>query len=137
MGLAPRPHAEDVADDAADARAGAAVGIDGAGVVVGLDLERQARAAVELDDAGVVVEHADTKGPVELARGVLDRFAKEVLDVLAVQVDRTGEGLVLAVLAPGLRERLELAQRGLAFELDVVGLNGAHLLERERELAGA
>ena len=59
MGLADQAGAHDVADAAADAGGGAAVGLEGAGVVVGFDLDGDAVDVVEADDAGVVVEDAD------------------------------------------------------------------------------
>ena len=49
-----RADREDVAQDAADAGGGALEGLDGAGVVVGLDLERAHEAAADIDGAGVL-----------------------------------------------------------------------------------
>jgi hypothetical protein len=130
---------EDVADHAADAGAGAAVGVDGTGVVVRLDLDADVPVAVELDDAGVVDEDADAEVTVELVRRGGDGGLQQVVDaldlaVLALEVDHPRERLVLAVLGPGLRDGLELARGRLAAQLLEVGLDGAHLGQREAEL---
>ena len=47
----PRPHREDVAQDPADAGRGALVRLDGRGVVVRLDLERDRQPVADRDDA--------------------------------------------------------------------------------------
>ena len=52
----PRPHREDVADDAADAGRGALVGLDVRRVVVALDLERDRVALADVEDAGVLAD---------------------------------------------------------------------------------
>ena len=52
--LGPQPGPERVADHAAQARVGPAVGVDGRGMVVRLDLEADVVLVVEPDDAGVV-----------------------------------------------------------------------------------
>ena len=57
----PRAHREDVAQDAAHARGRALVGLDGRGVVVALDLERDGEAVADVDHAGVLtraLQHA-------------------------------------------------------------------------------
>src|SRR5262249_14670102 len=110
---------------------------------VRLDLDAEVEALVEGDDAGVVLEHADAERPRELARRLRDRGLQEVVDAphrpaaRRGEVDPAGERLVLAVLAPGLRERLELARGRLAAELDEVRADRAHLGEVEAELPGA
>ena len=131
--------AQDVADHAADACSGAAVGIDGGGMVVRLDLEGQIPTAVdiglELDDAGVVVEDADAPVLVQFVRRRRDRGLQQVVDDLAVHLDQAAERLVLAVLAPGLGDGLELARGGLATLLGVVRLDGLHLDQVEAQHA--
>ena len=134
--------AQDIAHDAADARARAAVGIDRAGVVVGLDLERHVVTGVELDDARVVVEHADAPGCIDLEGRRRDRLLQEVLvderrvaGLVVRELDAAREGLVLAVLAPGLRQGLELAGRRLATEVRVELLDARHLEQGQRELS--
>ena len=59
--------AQRVADHAAEARVRAAVGVDGRGVVVGLDLEADVELVVEPDDARVVGEDADEPVEVQVA----------------------------------------------------------------------
>jgi hypothetical protein len=59
IGLAPRPVPMMSRMHAADAGGRAAVGLDGGGVVVRLDLEAHAVGRRRSDDAGVVVEDAD------------------------------------------------------------------------------
>ena len=56
-----KPRAHDVADATADARGGAAVGFDRAGVVVGFDLDADPVDLIEGDDARVVLEDADAE----------------------------------------------------------------------------
>ena len=55
----PRAHREDVAQDAADAGRGALVRLDGARVVVRLDLERDREPVPDRDDAGVLARPGD------------------------------------------------------------------------------
>ena len=56
--LGPQAGPERVADHAAQSRVGAAVGIDGRGMVVRLDLETDVVLVVEPDDAGIIAEDA-------------------------------------------------------------------------------
>ena len=95
----PRAHREDVAQDAADARRRALVGLDERRVVVRLHLERDGEAVADVDDAGVLA------GPLDDARA----RRREGLQVDA-------RGLVRAVLAPHRREDPELDEVGLAPE---------------------
>ena len=60
-GLGGQAGAQDVADHAADAGGRAAVGLDGGGVVVRLDLEADRIRVVEGDDAGVVLEDGEAE----------------------------------------------------------------------------
>ena len=55
----PCAHREDVADDSAHARGRALERLDGAGVVVGFDLERDGHAVAHINDAGVLLTRAD------------------------------------------------------------------------------
>src|SRR5262249_3082231 len=114
------PGPEHVADHTADPGARAAVGVGRARVVVGLDLDGEGEALVEGHDPGVVLEHAHAPGPRELVRGARDRALQQVVDAARHaaagrrELDQAGERLVLAVLAPGLRQGLELARARLA-----------------------
>ena len=113
----PRAHGEDVADDAADARRRALIGLDGRGVVVGLDLHGHGEAAADVDDAGVFLAGLD-HDPVA---GV-GKAAQQRLGVL-----------VAAVLAPQRAEHAKFEGVGLAVEPvdDHLVLGGAegHLVE--------
>jgi hypothetical protein len=73
--------------------------LDGRGVVVALDLERDSLAAAEVDDAGVLA------GPLE------DRFARA-----REPLQQRGRVLVAAMLGPEEREDPELDGVGLAAE---------------------
>ncbi len=111
---------EDVAQDAADAGGGALERLDGAGVVVGLDLERAHEAAADVDGAGVLAGAHD--------------------DVLAVGGQRAQQllgVLVRAVLAPQQRvhRQLEEVWRAALLGADELVL-GAREAERERVLDG-
>jgi hypothetical protein len=111
----PRAHREDVAHDAADARRGALVRLDGRGVIVRLDLERDAPAVADVDDAGVLL--------ADLGEQARPLGGKEAQERLAV--------LVATVLAP---EGAQHAQLDLV-RLAVEALAGeAVLLPRERDL---
>ena len=134
--LGPEAGAEGVADHAAESCVGPAVGVDRRGVVVSLDLEADVMVGVEPDDAGVVGEDGDEPVAPHLLRGAEDGPLEEVIDHLAVVLDPAAEGLVRAMLAPGLGQRLELAVRRLAAEAGEMGLDGAELGEAEVELAG-
>ena len=64
-----------------------------------------------------------------------DGLFEQVVDQAALEADPAGEGLVLAVLAPGLRDRLQFDARGLAAKAVVVRLHGAHLAEVQGQAA--
>ena len=134
--LCPQAGAEDVADHPAEAGGGAAVRLDRRGMVVGLDLDADVMIAVESHDAGVVSE--DAHAPVtpaerrtDLARRGKHRLLQEVVvtdgAVGAIVVDRAAEGLVAAVLAPGLGDRLELDLERRPAERGEVIAHGAEL----------
>ena len=53
------PHGENVADDAAHASGRTLEGFNGAGMVVGLDLEGDGHAVPDIDDAGILLTRAD------------------------------------------------------------------------------
>src|SRR6185295_10942187 len=55
-------HREDVAQDPADARGRSLIRLDGGGVVVRLDLERDGEAITDRDDAGVLTRPRDDTG---------------------------------------------------------------------------
>jgi hypothetical protein len=134
-GPAAQARAERVAQHAAQARARAAVGLDGRGVVVRLDLAGEVEGLVEGDDAGVVDEDRLAEGAVELARRARDGRLEQVVDDLALVLDAAGHGLVLAVLRPGLRDGLELDVGRLAALGSEVRLHGLHLDRVERQAA--
>ena len=130
--------AEDVADHPAEAGGGTAVRLDCRGVVVGLDLDADVVIAVEADDAGVVAEHAHA--PVAPAERLTDfprRSKHRLLEKVVVAdgaggtlvVDRAAEGLVAAVLAPRLGDRLEL-------DLERRPAEGGKMIAHGRKLEG-
>ena len=133
IGLRGEAGAEDVADDAADAGSRAAVRLDRARVVVRLHLEADVVFLVEADDAGVVLENRDAPLLVELLRGGEDGLLEQVVVALLAEAHGARERLVLAVLRPGLRERLQLAEARRAAERVEPFLDGAHLDGVERE----
>ena len=145
-GLGAHAGAHRVADHAADARVGPAVGFEGRGVVVGFDLEDDVILIVEADDARVVGE--DAYAPIVLAQlladflgGGEDRLAEHVVEVaLAVGVaivDAAGERFVAAMLAPGLGDGFQFHVAGIAVEGAEMGLDRPHFGQREVELAFA
>jgi hypothetical protein len=89
----PRPHGEDVAQDAADAGRRALVGLDVGGVVVALHLEDHGLPVADVDDAGILARPLDHLGP-------LGRQGAEV----------DARRLVRAVLVPHRREDAELGE---------------------------
>ena len=93
----PRAHGEDVAQDAADARRRALVGLDEGGVVVALHLEDAGVPVADVDDAGVLARALDHPR----------RLRRQRAQVQA-------RGLVGAVLVPHRRDDAELGQRRLA-----------------------
>ena len=118
----PHAHREDVAQDAADARRGALVGLDRGGVVVGLHLEDGAPAVAEVDRAGVLGaglgEHARAGGGevAEQRAGVLvaavlgpERGGHAQLEPVRLAVEHRDEALVL-----GARER-DAFERGVVY----------------------
>ena len=137
IGFAPSPVPERVADHAAQARVGAAVGIDRRGVIVGFDLEADVVLVVEADDAGVVGKDAHQPVAFQVVRRLEDRLLEQVVDRVPAERDPAPQGLVRAVLAPGLGQRLELAVGWLAAELDEMPLDAFHFREAESELSRA
>ena len=115
------PGAEGVAIDADDSGDRAAVRIEGRRRIVGLDLDHQMLPVVEGHDAGVVVKDRDEprlaftldRPALDLTGGSLEVAPEQRLDGFGLRaglaiVDRGIEDLVLAVLAPGLGQALEL-----------------------------
>ena len=98
-GDGPRPHRENVADDAADAGRRPLVGLDERGMVVGLDLEHGREAVADVDRARVLPR------PLQHPRAV----GGETPQVPA-------GALVAAVLGPHHREDPQLGERRLAAE---------------------
>ena len=113
----PRAHGEDVADDAADARRRALIGLDGRGVVVGLDLHGHGEAAADVDDAGVLLAGLDHDPGAGVGEAAQQRLGV----------------LIAAVLAPKGAEHTKFEGVGLAVEPvdDHLVLGGAegHLVE--------
>jgi hypothetical protein len=89
----PRPHGEDVAQDAADAGRRALVRLDVARVVVALHLEHHREPVADVDDAGVLARALDHPG--RLGRQPAQMHLR---------------GLVGAVLVPHRREDAELGE---------------------------
>ena len=100
-----------------------------------LDLEADVVLVVEPDDARVVGEDADEPVEVQVARRLEDRLLEQVVDDLALELDPAAEGLVRAVLAPGLGQRLQLAVGRVAAQPGEVPPDGLHLGEAQVELA--
>jgi hypothetical protein len=132
-----------VADHAPDAGVGPAVRLQGRGVVVRLDLEHDVVLVVEPDHPGVVLEHAHA--PIPLARLVADMFggrenrlAEHVLEMPLARrvaiVNPPGKRLVATVLAPGLRDRLQLDIGRVAIQRAEMGLDRLHLDQRQVKL---
>src|SRR4029079_16988694 len=94
-GAATQAGAEDVANDAADAGAGPAVGFDGGGAVVRVDLDAGVEVVGEPHNTGVVGEDADApviraEALAKLLRGGEDGLLKQVV-VMAGLAIRVGE----------------------------------------------
>src|SRR5205823_6070970 len=137
----PGRDAEDIADDTADASVCSAKRLDGGGVVMGLDLERDFVVVVEVDDAGVVGEGGAYPGLVDFFGGGADVSVQEAIDkgqgdaLTLIDGNTSLKGFVDAVLAPGLGDGLELDVGGVAPEAAVVMLDGLHLTQVERGAA--
>ena len=127
--------AEHVADHAADTGVRAAERLDGRRVVVGLGLERDRRALGELDDAGVADEGRPHERRVDRV-GACPELGEQRRDLLGPvgatgRVDDGAERLVGAVLAPRLREGLDLDVGDVAPETFELVTDDAQLLEVE------
>src|SRR5439155_8559972 len=115
-----------------------------AGVIVRFDLEADGIVIIENDHAGVVFENAQAKAVVaprdEILRALEDRFLDQVpiaadgFSRLVHDLDRALERLVNAMLAPGLRDRLQLDVARLTLLPAKIVSNGLHLLEREEQV---
>ncbi len=143
--LGPQAGPQRIAYDAAQPGVGTAVRLEGRRMIVRLDLEAHVVAVIEADDAGVILEDADA--PVvgaEPAADFLGRpedgFLEQVVDppcfgVRPGEINRAFQGLMRAVLRPGLGEGFQLDVGGLAAQDAEMGLNGLHLRQVEGELA--
>ncbi len=103
-----------------------------------LDLERDLPIRVEVHDAGVIHERRTHPGAGEFVGSRADRGTQEAVYRLADPVgacepDAAFEGLVLAVLGPGLRECLELHIGRVAPQRAELVPDRAHLGEREEQ----
>ena len=135
--------AERIANHAAQSGIGAAVRLEGRGMVVRLDLEHDMLIVEKADDAGIIAKHAHA--PIvgaELAAnldgGGEDRFLEHILEVpLAMFVaiaNAAGKRLVAAMLAPSLGDGLQLDVGRLAAEAAEMGLDRPHLVEAQIQL---
>ena len=131
--------ADDVADDAAEAGVGAAVGLDRGRAVVGLDLDAHALGVVVLDDAAVVLEHrqAPRRGDVigRLGDGLFEQVVDDRHTVGRGVFDQALQGLVDAVLGPGLGERFEFDVGGVALQGAEMRLDRLHLVQGQAQAA--
>jgi hypothetical protein len=93
----PRPHGEDVAQDAADPGRRALVGLDEARMVVALHLEDAGRAVADVDHAGVLAGALNHPGRLRRQRAQME-----------------ARGFVGAVLVPHRRDDAELGDGRLA-----------------------
>src|ERR1700735_1204479 len=89
----PRPHGEDIAQNAADAGGRALIGLDVAWMVVALHLEHDGLAVADVDDAGILARPLDDPGRLGRQRAQMDF-----------------RGFVRAVLVPHRREDAELGE---------------------------
>ena len=140
--LGAQARAEHVADHAPQPRGGAAVGLDGRGMVVRLHLHADVVIAVEPHHARVVTKHAHA--PVagsellpDRSRGGEHRFLEQVVVSRLARwprvVDGAGERLVAAVLAPGLGDRLQFDLEGVAARRGEVVADAVQLADRQRQ----
>ena len=97
IGDGPRAHGEDIAQDAADARCRALIGLDERGMVMALHLEDRGQPFADIDDTGVLARAADHPG----------RFRRQAPQPFARR-------FIGAMLAPHHRENAELGDVGLA-----------------------
>ena len=133
------PH--DVAHHAADTGVGPAEGLQGRRVVVRLDLDGEIQFVVEGDDAGVVHEDRPQPAGVQLGgrppqgveQAVMARHLHPAVGAGTGEVDLRLEGLVDAVLRPGLRQGLELGIAGVAAARREVVPDGSHLRHVQRQ----
>ena len=93
----PRPHGEDVAQNAADAGRRALIGLDVARMVVALHLEHDREPVADVDDAGILARPLDHPRRLGRQRAQMDL-----------------RGFVRAVLVPHRREDAELGEARLA-----------------------
>ncbi len=134
-----RTDADHVAHHAADARVRAAERLEGAGVVVGFNLEGQVMGLVEGHDARVVHEGRMHPGLVDgLGRSAdvgLEKTVHHAGSVFVGVAHQRLETLVNAVLRPGLRDHLEFRVGRVAVDAGKVIAHGSHFLEVERQAA--
>ena len=125
-------HAEHVAHHPTDARVGAAERFNSRRVVVGLGLDGEIEMIIERHDAGVVDERGVYPRRVDLIGGSPQLLQQRHRCGAVSEGDPSAERFVVAVLAPGLGDHLQLDVRRLAIKLAIVVGDGRHLDPIER-----
>jgi hypothetical protein len=131
-GLGGESGGDDIADAAADAGGGAAVGLEGAGVVVGLDLDVDGVVFVEGDDARVVDEDGEASRPA--SSGPRGRASPARLEHRTADGVHLGDG-VGQQLSRGALERVRVGVRVEMVDLDEA--DGPRFLEAGLAKLGA
>ncbi len=144
-GDGPCRDADDVAHDAADAGIGPAEGLQRRRMVVGLDLEGQVQRVVKGDDAGVVDKGRVQPVGIDDFGGGADVLVEQAVDCLLVddlavgilnrEIDLGAEGLMHAVLRPGLCQGLQFDVGGRTAQVGIKLLDDSHLIQIEGEQA--
>ncbi|MBA7566270.1 hypothetical protein ES708_07959 [subsurface metagenome] len=133
-GLRPQPRAQRVADYPTQPGRSPAVGLDGRGVVMRLDLETEGVAPVEINHPRVILKGGKAPGLIQFPGYLHDGALEQVIDDLVPQLYPGVESLVLAMLRPGLRQRLQFDIGGIPPQFREVALNLPHLVQVQLQL---
>ena len=143
-GLSAQARPERIANDPADTRIRAAVRVQRGRMVMRLHLEDEMKIVVELDDPRIVDEHgyalvARAFGTADILGRLPDGAGEEVVDALSLPardvIYDPVEDLVLAVLGPGLGQRLQFDVRRVAADRAEMAPDRPHLLQIEGQHA--
>ena len=141
--LGAQPRTQSVPQNPSDPRPRPSIRLDSGGMVVGLHLEGDTVVIIEGHDSRVVLEDREAEGSLLLLHQLPGRSGYRVLEKIFVgnplaigplMLNPGSQGLVAAMLAPGLGDGLELdVSRRPALCLKMIP-DRTHLIEIERKL---
>ena len=142
--LGSKPSTEGIPQDSPDSRTGTTVGLNSRRMVMGFHLEGDAVLIIEGHDPCIVFKYRQAEGSLLLFHQFLCRtgnrvlekvFENDLLSTRPLMLDPGGQGLMATMLAPGLRQGLQLNIGSRTPHASEMIPNSTHLIEVQRQLA--